>query len=82
MQEFIDWPTEKQEMFFLTLTEQLIVQTGREKAAWPGTWKDEYGRVLWKTGDSQVEAWNRAKTYGEREDEGRKEGQRGKEKWW
>lgn len=29
-----------------------------------------------------LEAWNRDKTYGKRENEGRKEGQRGKEKWW
>lgn len=50
--------TEQQENFFLTLTEQLIVQTDKEKVAWQektvGMWKDDCGRVLRKTRDSQL----------------------------
>lgn len=78
VQEFNDWPTVQQEI--LTLIEQLIVHTGIVKIE--RTWKDVYGRQLWKTTNSQLFTgalkWRKKKSYAERE--------RGREvrrkKWW
>lgn len=80
--------TEQQENFFLTLTEQLIVQTDKEKVAWQeklwGCGKMTVGEYWGKpeTVNCLLGAWNRFKTYYKRENEGRKKGQRSKEKWW